>query len=156
MAQWLREHPGVLVIARDRLRQRGAARGPAATQVADRFHLLRYLAEALEQVFHQYRRVLQDIHVPSVGLSLAGAVQPAVVEVPAPSPMARPASLLPSSAGASPRHTHRRQGYEQICQLAQQGWPFRAIAPHVGLHRKTVAQYVRADSFPVRAHPQCA
>jgi transposase len=157
LVQWLQAHPGVQVIARDRATAYadGARQGaPTATQVADRFHLLRNLAEAVEQVFHQHRRVLQDIHEPSVGLSLAGAVQPAVVEAPSPFPTAQPVTPLPPSVEASPRYTHRRQRYEQVCQLAQQGWTFRAIAQHVGLHRKTVAQYVRADSFPVRARPR--
>jgi transposase len=57
-AQWLWDHPGVQIIARDRATAYadGARHGAAtATQVADRFHLLRNLAEALEQVFHQHR-----------------------------------------------------------------------------------------------------
>jgi hypothetical protein len=131
LAQWLQAHPGVQVIARDRATAYadGARQGgPAATQVADRFRLLRHLAEALEQVFHQHRMVLQEIHVPSAGLSLASAAQPAVVEAPSPSPMAQPAALLPPSVEASPRHTHRRLRYEQVCHLAPQGWTFQAIA----------------------------
>jgi transposase len=157
LAQWLQAHPGVQVIARDRATAYadGARQGaPAATQVADRWHLLRNLAEAVEQVCHQHRRVLQDIYLPSVGLPLPGAAQPAVVEGPAPALTAPPAPLLPSAAGASPRHTHRRLRYEQVCHLAQHGGTFRAIAQQVGLHRKTVAQYVRADRFPVRARPK--
>jgi transposase len=156
LAQWLREHPGVQVIARDRATAYadGARSGaPAATQVADRFHLLRNLAEALEHVFHQHRTALKDIHVPSAVLPLALADQPAGVETPTLPPTAQPAALLPSADGASPRHTHRRLRYEQVCHLAQHGWTFQAIAQQVGLHRKTVAQYVRADSFPVRARP---
>jgi transposase len=148
LAQWLQAHPGVQVIARDRATAYtdGARQGaPAAVQVADRWHLLRNLAEALEQVFHQHRSVLQDIRVPAAGLSLARADQPAIIAAPAP-----PAALLPPAAGASPRHTHRRQRYEQVCDLARHGWTFQAIAQQVGLHRKTVAQYVRADSFSGR------
>ena len=156
LAQWLQAHPGVQVIARDRATAyadgaRQAA--PTVTQVADRFHLLRNLAEALEQVFHQHRSVLQALHVPSAGLPLALAEQPDVIAAASPAPTAQPAVLLPPSAGASPRHTHRRQRYEQVCHLARQGWTFQAIARQVGLHRKTVAQYVRADSYPVRARP---
>jgi transposase len=156
LAQWLQAHPGVEVIARDRTTAYadGARHGaPAAIQVADRFQLLRNLAETLEQVCHQHRRVLQGIHMPSVGLPLAGTAQPAVVAGPAPSLTAQPAPLLPSSAEASPHYAHRRLRYEQGCQLAQHGWTFRAIAQQVGLHRETVAQYVRADRFPVRTCP---
>jgi transposase len=144
------------VIARDRATAYadGARHGaPAATQVADRFPLLRTLAEAVEQVFHQHRRVLQAIQGPSTGLPLAGADPPVVIEAPSSSSTAPSAALLLPSAGAAPRHIHRRQRYEQVCHLAQQGWTFQAIARQVGLHRKTVAQYVRADSFPVRARP---
>jgi transposase len=156
MAQWLQAHPGVQVIARDRASAYadGARHGaPAAIQVADRWHLLRNLAEAVEQVFHQRRSVLQALHIPSTGRPLAHADQPTVVEAPLPAPTAEPGAVLPPAVGASPRHTHRRQRYEQICHLARQGWTFQAIAQRVGLHRKTVAQYVRADSYPVRARP---
>lgn len=154
LAQGLREHPGVQVIARDRATAYadGARQGaPTATQVADRFHLVRNLAEALEQVFHQHRSVFQALHVPSAGLPLAGAAQSAVVKGPA--PPTQTAALLRPSEEVSPRSTHRRKRYEQVCHLAQPGWTFQAIARQVGLHRKTVAQDVRADRYPVRARP---
>jgi transposase len=64
-AQWLREHPGVTIIARDRspAYADGARRGaPAATQVADRFHLLQNLREALSQVFATHEQALEAVN----------------------------------------------------------------------------------------------
>jgi transposase len=52
LANWLREHPGAKVVARDRgLRIRDGVRlgAPNAIQVADRFHLLRNVVDTLDQ-----------------------------------------------------------------------------------------------------------
>lgn len=157
LAQWLREHPGVAVIARDRASAyaEGARDGaPTATQVADRFHLLRNLAEALEQVFQQHRGRLPARPGPAPGLPPGSPEQPVLVEAPG-APLPAPVAALPAlSPEGEARQASRRQRYEQVRHLAQQGWPFQAIARHVGLHRKTVAQYVRADRYPERARPK--
>src|SRR4029077_13814042 len=65
VAQWLREHPGVEVIARDRSSAyaEGARQGAtAATQVADRFHLLQNLRETLDEVFTTHHQVLAAVN----------------------------------------------------------------------------------------------
>jgi len=55
-ANWLRAHPGVQVIIRDRSTEylRGATDGaPSAQQVLDRWHVLKNLREALERFFNR-------------------------------------------------------------------------------------------------------
>src|SRR5262249_23874841 len=57
VADWLGRHPGVELVARDRSTEyaRGIAAGaPGATQVVDRWHLLRNVREAVERVIARH------------------------------------------------------------------------------------------------------
>ena len=67
LVAWLTAHPGIQVISRDRAgayaqaAQRGA---PGAVQVADRWHLLKNLGDALTNLFGRHRRALQQLKAP--------------------------------------------------------------------------------------------
>ena len=147
LAQWLREHPGVTVIARDRSTAygEGARQGaPAATQVADRFHLLQNLREALDQVFSTYSQALDAVnalvHQQPVPLS-DGAMA-----VPVP-PHDIP---LPAQQRAVQRQARRQALYTQVWALHHQGWTAPAIAQHVGLSLRTVQRDLRSATFAGR------
>lgn len=63
LAAWLRAHPGVEVVSRDRSPTYAAAineGAPTAIQVADRFHLLMNVREALEKVLMRQNRLLRS------------------------------------------------------------------------------------------------
>ena len=130
VAQWLREHPGVEVIARDRSSAyaEGARQGaPAATQVADRFHLLQNLREALDQVFITHSPILD-------------AVNETMRRQPVP-----PHDLpLPAQQRAAHRQARRQALHTQVWALHRQGWTAPAIAQQVGVSLRTVQRDLRS------------
>lgn len=67
LATWLRAHPVVEVLSRDRsgpFAEAGRAAAPHAVQVADRFHLLRNLGRATERVLRHHATWLGRLPAP--------------------------------------------------------------------------------------------
>ena len=147
LATWLRTHTGITIIARDRMKayNDGARAGaPQALQVADRFHLLQNLAEALDQVFSTHGKALKAV---SEALSRTAVVQPdGQTAVPVP-----PSTPTPQAqVRAVQRRSRRLATYEHVWRLHRQGWSNRAIARQLGIGRMTVVRYLQAPTFPER------
>lgn len=63
LSAWLKRHPGVEIVSRDRSPSYASAineGAPGAVQVADRFHLLLNVREALEKVMYRQNRLLRS------------------------------------------------------------------------------------------------
>jgi len=157
-AAWLTAHPGVEFISRDRggAYAEGARVGaPNAVQVADRFHLVHNLVDALERVCTHHHAALR---------TAAEAVGP-----PAPTrqavrelgrvrrysglPNNRPGPTVPERVSAA-RRARRLALYEQVTTLHAAGTPKKRIAREVGLSRRTVVTWLAAGHFPERAARQ--
>jgi transposase len=145
LAQWLRAHPGVEVITRDRARADadGAHQGaPEATQVADRFHLLQNVVEALEQVFQPHHQALAAVNDATRGQGVALADGTVAVVVPPPPPTRQEQTAQ--------RRARRVECHQQGWALHDQGWPGHAIATHLGIGKQTVFRYLRTTTLPER------
>jgi transposase len=147
-AQWLQEHPGVEVIARDRSTAyaEGARHGaPAATQVADRFHLLQNLREALDQVFTTHEQALDAVN--TLWRQQPIPLPDGAVAVPVPPPAETP---TPAQQRAAQRQARRQTLHAQVWAFHRQGWTGRAIAQHLGMSLRTVQRDLRTTTFTGR------
>jgi transposase len=144
LAQWLRQHPGVQVIARDRSQAyaEGACQGaPTAIQIADRFHLLQNLRETLDQVVLTHAQVLDAVNTTLRPQPMPLADEALAVLVPAPemSPL--------TQQRVAQRHARRQARHTQVWTLHHQGWTAPAIAQHLGMSLRTVQRDLQTATF---------
>jgi transposase len=150
--EWLQMHPEVEIISRDRGDDyiKGASEGaPQAVQVADRWHLLKNLREALERLVDRYHGKVREAAHAAISLVKCSKVVGGQAK-----PLSASNShsvVTKSQQRQQQRRTRRLALFEQVRELDRQGVSHRAIAQKVGIHRSTVRRFVRADSFPERA-----
>ena len=129
LAAWLRQHPGIAVICRDRAGGygEGARQGaPDAVQVADRFHLWQNLGQAVEKTVNAHRSRLVGPAAPPADDTMPVEVRP-----------------LPEKKVV----TRYREQYAAVHELAAQGLNKSAIGRKVGLHPATVRKFLNAASI---------
>jgi transposase len=144
LAVWLREHPVIEVISRDRASAYaagGRSGASDAVQVADRFHLLQNLAEALELAFTGHARELRDAEQARRQDAVAedGPVRPDP-----PPPPKRPLAM------AASRRERRMATHQRVWDLHRQGWSGEGIAHHLGIGRTTAYRHLKSEAFPER------
>jgi transposase len=149
-AAWLRAHPGVQIVSRDRggaYAEAVRAAAPDAIQVADRFHLLRNLTEALSRSCTRHHRELR-----ALSLELTGPPCPRETW------RRRRVSGLPSNQAGPPRYeqrivanrARRLAKYDEVIALHERGTSNLAIGDALHLDHRTVATWLEAGSFPER------
>jgi transposase len=153
LAAWLKAHPSVSAVVRDRAGAYadGATRGaPDAIQVADRFHLLRNGSDALRTVLDQHHRDLR------AAARAAQPPEPSVPDAPAiPEPAASPEPERPMRAAerqSRAAQERRAARFAEVARLRGQGLSLKAIARTLGLGRKTVRRWLRAGQAPTWRH----
>lgn len=155
-AAWLRAHPGVEVIARDRgsTYADGARQGaPGAVHVADRYHLLCNVGDALERVLARKHACLKEAALACGEIPVVCAKRSE--SSPTLAVTATTRGPTRSEEEKQDRRARRLRLYETIVGLRQEGHSLDAIARRAGVSLKTVRRFLRAEGFPERApYPQ--
>ncbi|MGF1460802.1 MAG: ISL3 family transposase [Leptolyngbyaceae cyanobacterium] len=145
LATWLEAHPGIEVLSRDRsktYRNAMSEGAPEAVQVADRFHLVKNLSDALEQAFGSYRRELKAAEQSQYQDSVTETSEKTVLVITKP-------TATEQSQQRIQQNQHRKiEQQKSIKALRAQGWTQAAIAQKVGVSLRTVERYSRWPDFP--------
>ncbi len=140
-AAWMRQQLDLMVVSRDRggAYASAAAQGaPQATQCADRFHLLKNLGEAVE-----------DLLARHLSASRKHRVEVALEEqTPAWLPERKARHSQTSEALPSAYQQDRMARYQQVIKLREQGMTQNAIAQQIGVSLQTVQRWLAAGAFP--------
>jgi transposase len=152
LAAWLRAHPGVQIVCRDRAGAyaEGARNGaPDALQVADRWHVWHNLADAVERTVARHRDCLPA--------ALDAVTDPDPQDTGTESDAAHPTdrndhATVPAAMPVRPgERTDRiasrtRERYAAVHALLAEGVGIKAICAQLGLARGTVRRFARADA----------
>ena len=134
-AAWLRDHPGIDFVARDRGASYGeaASKGaPQAIQIADRWHLAENASGAFLDVVRQQMRTIREVLASS-----------------APDP----SNLTSAERRQWEGFQRRKETTDAVLALTRAGTPIKAVVRQLGLARMTVRRIVRGggiDMFRTR------
>jgi transposase len=160
LADWLKAHPGIEIVSRDRAGAyaAGIRQGtPDAIQVADRWHLIKNLWDALAESYDCHHRLLKQITVEA--RSSPSSKEP----VDCPSSPSSPTSDAPRKAKRQPtaqeiarqqRREYWLTKFQQVHTLRDQGMTINAITRETGLHKNTVRKYCRLPELPKKTAPK--
>lgn len=146
LATWLKTHPGVEIISRDRAScySEGAIEGaPDAIQIADRWHLLKNLGDALKRMLEK-----QHAELRMAAKALATKQQQQKIEDIKPNTVTGPTVLLSSPTA------QRAVVFQEVKSLLAQGYSSRVIARKLKIGRNTVNRYRNFERYPEKSRPK--
>lgn len=164
VATWLQAHPEIEIISRDRGKdyiKAATEGGPQAEQVADRWHLLNNLREAVTTFLQQkpicLRAVAQasdhDRHQEQLKLPAPAEHTPTETRSSPGPPIAAKLQEMKSLTKAEQKtaagQARRQEKYDKVQQLNRDGYSDRTIARHLKMSRRTVRKYLEADTCPL-------
>lgn len=141
VAHWLKAHPGVTLVTRDRSPEyaRGIREGaPAAQQIADRWHLLSNVREAVERLCQRLRTDLQTLPIVVTGQL------PAKITVFDRSTR----RCATDDALRQARRAKRQRRYEKVKALQGQGFNIQQVARALKMSWVMARHFMRCERYP--------
>jgi transposase len=149
---WLSAHPGVELVSRDRASSYSQAATEAASkaqQVADRWHLLKNVREAIERLLERHLPIITAALKPSDPDPGKGEASPDDQPSPTLDPVAEEmSSNSPRTEAALAKRRRRVERFQRVHELHRQGTPIRQIARDLAMSRRAVRRYLGHEKCP--------
>ncbi len=142
IAAWLRQHPSVQVVSRDRASSfaDAIAKGaPGAVQVADRWHLLNNLVETLGRSLERHRPTIIEV---AKRVNHKCAAPPFLLEEPTTQAVQR----------TRQNRERRLSRYQEFRSLVDTGMNHCQASRQLGIPLRTVQRWAACGVFPERKH----
>lgn len=158
LADWLKGHPEVHTVSRDRASAYalGIRKGaPDAIQVADRFHLLVNLTDAFKRSLRKHSTVIKKCF-EEMGSGQAGLLEPEEEKAIKETELKAGETLSLSSPTEGEARIvgnvgpDRQFKFQKARELHQQGYGIKAIAKQLGAGRKTIRKYLASECLVSR------
>lgn len=141
VSEWLKAHPGVEIVSRDRSMQyaEGITLGaPEAEQVADRWHLLKNVMDVLKEFLNQHTADFQK-------------ARQAIIER-----NSKPAETLKMpidrrTKAKEQTRTTRLELYRKVQALKKDGGTQNEIVRRLGISKQYARRLIHAETFPERS-----
>jgi transposase len=139
VAAWFKKHPEIEIVSRDRGKEyiEGISRGlPGVVQVADRFHLLQNVLDALQRMLEPEQEALKlsRLQVRETSQKLL----PALPAIP----------VVHKEGPKITKITSAQLRFNEVKALQLTGISQHEISRQLGLNRRTVSKYFRLSSPP--------
>ncbi|MFC5537608.1 ISL3 family transposase [Rhodocytophaga aerolata] len=144
---WFKEHPGIAIVSRDRdttFAEAARKGAPSAIQIADWWHLLQNLGDALKRMLemnagglHATAVAMTDIEKQEKEKNREQALQKQMV-------------VQEEPVGKS------QVLHKQVKELYSEGWSMRKIAKHLQISRQTVKRYSLLEKVPKKRYSQAS
>ena len=155
LVEWLAQYPEVTIVSRDRqgVYSEGARRGaPEAVQVADRFHLVLNLIQAVERhlaVNRRHLRIARSSAPPLPTSPTKDEVKSQIKPI-----RVRSNVMMQQMEVARQRRQQNLELFETIKQMRAAGMKVSQIARQLGLCRSRIDKWIRFDELPERSRMQ--
>src|SRR6266568_1316873 len=144
-AQWMRHHPDITVVSRDRGSEYAKAAmlgAPQATQCADRFPIVKNLTEATQLILARCQEEIATASKSEESCQHSSTKRVISVEE------WRPKEPAHVEKARLARRAGRHTRYEQVVALREQAMTAKEIAHRLDLSDRTVQRWLAAETFP--------